>query len=66
MAAIRKQPVNCALILLCIVVWNMLRTRRWGWEEVGSSYRNVVLEGNVIAPWLMTLEPPFASLGASA
>ena len=45
MSALRKQPVNCFIIVLCVYIWNALRVRRWGWEEVGSSYRNVVFEG---------------------
>ena len=47
MTALRKQPVTCVLIALCCYVWNTLRARRWGWEEVGSSYRNVMFEGQV-------------------
>ncbi len=45
--ALVNQPVNCSLIVLCVYIWYVLRSRRWGWEEVGSSYKNVVYEGQV-------------------
>jgi hypothetical protein len=44
---LRNRPVNCVIIALCVYIWNSLRVRRWGWEEVGCSYRNVLLEGQV-------------------